>query len=59
MAGVNTLDFIVTGDGTTDGLLVSIDQASDLTVTPEPASLGLLAIGLVGVFGVTRRKRSA
>jgi hypothetical protein len=58
-AGVNTLDFIVTGDGTTDGLLVSIDQASDLTVTPEPASLGLLAIGLVGVFGVTRRKRSA
>jgi hypothetical protein len=51
--GENTLDFIVTGDGTTDGLLVSIDQVS---VTPEPASMGLMAIGLVGLFGVARRK---
>jgi hypothetical protein len=57
--GSNTLDFTVTGDGTTDGLLVDMQRVGDITVTPEPASAGLLAIGLVGIAGIVRRRRSS
>ena len=56
LAGANTLDFVVTGDGITDGLLVSIDQ---VTTTPEPSSLALLATGLFGIGVVVRRRRRA
>ena len=55
-AGANTLEFVVTGDGITDGLLVSIDQ---VTTTPEPASFALMATGLLGVGIVVRRRRGA
>ena len=55
-AGANTLEFVVVGDGITDGLLVSIDQ---VTTTPEPGSLALLATGLLGVGFVVRRRRGA
>ena len=59
-AGLNTLRFNTTGNGVTDGLLVHISSISnDVTATPEPASIVLLATGLAGVFGAVRRKRSA
>lgn len=59
-AGQNVLRFTTTGNGVTDGLLVHFTSYNgEVTVTPEPASVLLLASGLLGVFGVSTRKRRA
>lgn len=59
-AGQNVLRFTTTGNGVTDGLLVHFTGYNgEVTVTPEPASMILLATGLAGVLAVMRRKRAA
>ena len=53
----NTVSFSVAGNG-----LIAIDDVSStapvgVTATPEPASIALVATGLLGVAGVVRRRR--
>ena len=59
--GSNTIDFFVTGDQTTDGFVLSVDaiRATPLgtSTVPEPATMGLLATGLVSLTALRRRKK--
>jgi hypothetical protein len=56
-AGVDRVDFITNGDQGETWYLADDLAFNGVTVTPEPASIVLLASGLVGVFGIVRRKR--
>lgn len=49
----------VTGDGTTDGLFVQGGSASGggTAITPEPATMTLVATGLVGMLGAGMKRR--
>ena len=57
-AGVDRVDFITNGNqGSTWYLADDLTFNAAVTVTPEPASVVLLASGLVGVLGMARRRR--
>jgi hypothetical protein len=62
----NTLTFVVEGDGETDGLLVGAAFGElppvipvPVTSTPEPATMGLMFMGLVALGGMRYRGRAA
>jgi hypothetical protein len=58
--GSNTLQFNVSGNGVTDGLLVDITNVTIPTSgVPEPASIVLFASGLIGVAFAGRSRRKA
>jgi hypothetical protein len=54
--GPNTVEFNWTGNGITDGVMIHVTSQ---TQVPEPATLGMVATGLVGMMGVARRRRRA
>jgi hypothetical protein len=54
-SGTNTLEFNWGGNGITDGVIIDIKSPQ---VVPEPGTWGLMAMGLVGLLGVARRRRA-
>jgi PEP-CTERM motif len=51
--GVNTLQFVVYQEA---GSSYGLDYSGNITTAPEPASLGLLAAGLIGVALIGRKR---
>jgi len=54
--GDNTLDFVVWNEGAYAGLHVQMTGTYDLKPIPEPSTLALLGIGIVGLIGYGSRR---
>ncbi len=58
LSGANPLIIKLLGDGTTDGLFLDAEKVGrPEDVTPEPATMTLIATGLVGIMGAGMKKR--
>lgn len=59
-AGSSSFDEIDVNVGSSDsfGLIDNIQQGEAVVATPEPASMALVATGLLGLFGVARKRRT-
>lgn len=58
-SGINTLDFYTSDAGQPAAFEVELNGTGSITATPEPASMVLFGTGLVGLFGIARRRRSS
>ncbi len=56
VAGLNTIDFIVSNTGGPTGLRVEQTGTADVSVVPEPAALALFGVG-AAMLGLARRRR--
>jgi len=59
VSGLNTIDFYVEGNGTTDGFALTLGPGGGLTAAvPEPESYAMLMVGL-GLMGAVARRRKS
>jgi hypothetical protein len=55
VAGLNTLDFLVSNNSGPTGLRVEVSGTANASGTPEPASIALMGAGLIGLSALRRR----